>query len=101
MELKIRGVLNEDEFDAIKNDTLRQNIGNTHRDMVDGSGIWSTIGHRIVDLVKRKFLNAGHDAVDLAKRKLGSVGTRFLDRAGTSAEKKLRLYWGKMSVKLL
>ena len=57
--------------------------------MVDGNGIWSTIGHRIVDLIKRKFLNAGHGAVDLAKRKLGAAGTRILDRAGTSTEKKI------------
>ncbi len=33
--------------------------------------------------------------MDLAKRKLGSVGTRFLDRAGTSAEKKFTNLLGK------
>ena len=63
--------------------------------MEEGNGIWSTIGHRIVDLVKRKFLNASHGAVDLAKRKLGAVGTKFLDRAGTSAEKKFTNLLGK------
>ncbi len=56
--------------------------------MIEGNEIWSTIGHRIMDLLKRKFLNASHGAVDLAKQKLGAVGTRFLNRAGTSAEKK-------------
>ena len=64
VELKNRGILNENEFDAIKNDTSHQNIGNVHRNMIEGKGIWSTIGHRIVDLVKRKFLNVSHGAVD-------------------------------------
>ncbi len=63
--------------------------------MIEGNGIWSTIGQRIVDLVKRKFLNASHGVVNLAKRNLGAVGTRFLDRAGTYAEKKFTNLLGK------
>ena len=63
--------------------------------MIEVNGMWSTIGHRIVDFVKSKLLNAGHGTVNLIKQKLGVTGYRFLDPAGASAKRKFTRLLGK------